>query len=76
MCEIRTDNGHDFQAKFHGHVEYLGIRDAYIKRYNGRAVFNGIQFIDCRLDLAGRNDFLGAPDHVLDPANLMLRPLG
>lgn len=30
--EIRTDNGHDFQAKFHWHVEDLGIRHAYIKR--------------------------------------------
>jgi transposase InsO family protein len=30
--EIRTDNGHEFQAKFHGHVEDLGIRHAYIKR--------------------------------------------
>tara|TARA_B110000003_G_scaffold250406_1_gene263393 strand:- start:195 stop:719 length:525 start_codon:yes stop_codon:yes gene_type:complete len=30
--EIRTDNGHEFQAKFHWHVEDLGIRHAYIKR--------------------------------------------
>jgi hypothetical protein len=30
--EIRTDNGHKFQAKFHWHVEDLGIRHAYIKR--------------------------------------------
>lgn len=29
--EIRTDNGHEFQAKFHWHVEDLGIRHAYIK---------------------------------------------
>ena len=29
--EIRTDNGHEFQAKFHWHVEVLGIRHAYIK---------------------------------------------
>lgn len=28
---IRTDNGHEFQAKFHWHVEDLGIRHAYIK---------------------------------------------
>ena len=30
--EIRTDNGHESQAKFHWHVEDLGIRHAYIKR--------------------------------------------
>ncbi len=30
--EIRTDNGHEFQAKFHWHVEHKGIRHAYIKR--------------------------------------------
>ena len=28
---IRTDRGHEFQAKFHWHVEDLGIRHAYIK---------------------------------------------
>lgn len=28
---IRTDNGHEFQAKFHWHVEDRGIRHAYIK---------------------------------------------
>ena len=28
---IRTDNGHEFQAKFHWHVEDLGMRHAYIK---------------------------------------------
>ena len=32
ICQIRTDNGHEFQAKFHWHVEDLGIRHAYIKR--------------------------------------------
>ena len=30
--EIRTDNGHEFQAKFHWHVEDKGILHAYIKR--------------------------------------------
>lgn len=30
--EIRTDNGHEFRAKFHWHVEDQGIRHAYIKR--------------------------------------------
>ena len=30
--EIRTDNGHEVQAKFHWHVEYHGIRHASIKR--------------------------------------------
>ena len=29
--EVRTDNGHEFQAKFHWHVEDHGIRHAYIK---------------------------------------------
>ena len=29
--KIRTDNGHEFQAKFHWHVEDKGIRHAYIK---------------------------------------------
>jgi len=29
--EIRTDNGHEFQAKFHWHVEDKGMRHAYIK---------------------------------------------
>jgi hypothetical protein len=29
--EVRTDNGHEFQAQFHWHVEDLGIRYAYIK---------------------------------------------
>jgi len=37
---IRTDNGHEFQAKFHWHVEDSGIRHAYIKpgtpRLNGK----------------------------------------
>lgn len=28
---IRTDNGHEFQAKFHWHVEDLGMRHIYIK---------------------------------------------
>ncbi|GHA62294.1 hypothetical protein GCM10008927_29680 [Amylibacter ulvae] len=31
ICEIRTDNDHEFQAKFHWHVEDKGIRHAYIK---------------------------------------------
>ena len=30
--EIRTDNGHEFQAKFHWHAEDLEIRHAYIQR--------------------------------------------
>ncbi len=28
---VRTDNGHEFQAKFHWHVEDLGISHVYIK---------------------------------------------
>jgi len=39
ICEIRTDNGHEFQAKFHWHVEDLGIRHADIKR--GTPQLNG-----------------------------------
>lgn len=37
--EIRTDNGHEFQAKFHWHVEDLGIRHAYIRK--GTPQLNG-----------------------------------
>ncbi len=37
--EVRTDNGHEFQAKFHWHVEDKGIRHAYIKR--GTPELNG-----------------------------------
>lgn len=37
--EIRTDNGHEFQVKFHWHVEDKGIRHAYIKR--GTPQLNG-----------------------------------
>jgi transposase InsO family protein len=37
---LQTDNGHEFQAKFHWHVEDLGIRHVYIKpatpRLNGK----------------------------------------
>ncbi len=37
---IWTDNGHEFQAKFHWHVEDLGMRHTYIKprtpRLNGK----------------------------------------
>jgi transposase InsO family protein len=37
---VRTDNGHEFQAKFHWHLEDIGIRHAYIKpgtpRLNGK----------------------------------------
>jgi len=37
---IRTDNGHEFQAKFHWHLHDLGIRHVYIKpqtpRLNGK----------------------------------------
>jgi transposase InsO family protein len=37
---IRTDNGHEFQAKFHWHVADLGINHVYIKprtpRLNGK----------------------------------------
>ena len=36
----RTDNGHEFQAKFHWHLEDIGIRHAYNKprtpRLNGK----------------------------------------
>ena len=37
--EVRTDNGHEFQAKFHWHVEDKGTRHAYIKR--GTPQLNG-----------------------------------
>jgi len=28
---VHTDNGHEFQAQFHWHVEHLGIRHVYVK---------------------------------------------
>ena len=37
--EVRTDSGHEFQAKFHWHVEDLGIRHAYVER--GTPQLNG-----------------------------------
>ena len=37
--EIRTGNGHEFQAKFHWHVEDQGIRRTYIRR--GTPQLNG-----------------------------------
>lgn len=37
--EVRTDNGHEVQAKFHWHIVDLGIRHAYIKR--GTPQLNG-----------------------------------
>ena len=46
--EIRTDNGHEFQAKFHRHVEYLGIRHAYIKR--------GIRQLNGKVERSRRSD--------------------
>ena len=37
---VQTDNGHEFQAKFHWHIEDLGMRHVYIKpgtpRLNGK----------------------------------------
>lgn len=40
IATIRTDNGHEFQAKFHWHVEDLGMTHRYIKpgtpRLNGK----------------------------------------
>ena len=37
---IRTDNDHEFQAKFHWHLEDMGVRHAYIRprtpRLNGK----------------------------------------
>jgi transposase InsO family protein len=31
ISTVRTDRGHEFQARFHLHVEDLGIRHVYIK---------------------------------------------
>jgi transposase InsO family protein len=31
ISTIRTDRGHEFQARFHWHVEYQGMRHIYIK---------------------------------------------
>ena len=46
--EIRTDNSHEFQAKFHWHVEDDGIRHAYIKR--------GTQQLNCKVERSHRSD--------------------
>jgi transposase InsO family protein len=46
--EIRTDNGHEFQAKFHWHVEDLGIHRAYIKR--------GTPQLDGKVERSHRSD--------------------
>ena len=39
ICTIRTDNGHEFQARFHWHLKDLAIEHVYIKprspRLNG-----------------------------------------
>ncbi|MBA3867522.1 MAG: DDE-type integrase/transposase/recombinase [Anaerolineae bacterium] len=31
MSKVRTDRGHEFQARFHWHVEDQGIQHVYIK---------------------------------------------
>jgi hypothetical protein len=36
---VRTDNGHEFQAKFHWHVEDMGIRHVYIKPFSHRSTY-------------------------------------
>ena len=36
---VRTDNGHEWQAQFHWHVEDLGMRHVYIKP--GKPNLNG-----------------------------------
>ena len=33
---IRTDNGHEFQAKFHWHIKDLGLEHVYIKPHSPR----------------------------------------
>jgi hypothetical protein len=45
---VRTDNGHEFQAKFHWRVGDLGIGNAYIKR--GTPQLNGKVDRSHRLD--------------------------
>ena len=67
--EVRTDNGHEFQAKFHWYVEDLGIRHAYIKRatpqLNGKVEslhrsdqqeFNELLSYKCDIDLEAKLD--------------------
>ena len=53
--EVRTDNGHEFPAKFHWYVEDLGIRRAYIKR--GTPQLNGK--VEC-LHRSDQQEFLPA----------------
>ena len=55
--EIRTDSGHEFQAKFHWHVEDQGIRHAYIKRGNPAAQRQGRTFPIARTSRSSISSF-------------------
>lgn len=68
---VQTDNGSEFQARFHWHVEDRGIRHVYIKpmtpRLNGKVERSHrtddeefYQFLDPELDLDGLHDKLAA----------------
>jgi len=39
---VRTDRGHEWQARFHWHVEDKGIRHVYIKPRSPRLVGSGM----------------------------------
>jgi transposase InsO family protein len=60
--EIRTDNGHEFQAKFHWHVEDQGIRHVYIKR--GTPQLNGTVERSHRSDQEEFHQLLSYKDNV------------
>ena len=77
--ETRTDNGHEFQAKFHWHGDDKGIRHAYIKpgspQLNGKVERSYLVFADRvtnRFDSPFRIsvsllDQLDSPQSVNDP---------
>jgi transposase InsO family protein len=58
---IRTDNGHEFQAKFHWHVEDLGMKHSYIKP--GTPQLNGKVERSHRTD---RKEFYQLLEHIND----------
>ncbi len=60
--EIRTDNGHEFQAKFHWHVEDQGTRHVYIKR--GTPQLNGTVERSHRSDQEEFHQLLSYKDNV------------
>ncbi len=59
---VRTEHGHEFQAKFHWHVEDLGMRHVYIKPRTPR--LNGKVERSYRTDKDGFYQLLSSTDNV------------